>query len=72
MHVLGMTTHTRQILAKGAILTPFSPKVKNIESTPGDDPFSSEIPWESSFQGIDTPSDEFYNINSNTSHLQSA
>ena len=37
---------------------------QNVENTPDDDPFSSENPWESPFQGIDTPTNEFYNVNS--------
>ena len=53
MHVLGMTKHTRQILAKGEkINTPFIQNV--VSNTPGDDRFSSENAWQSSFQSIDT------------------
>ena len=57
MYMLGMTKQTRQHL--------FS---QNVENTPGDDQFSPENPWESSFQGIDTPSNEFYNVSSTTGH----
>ena len=37
---------------------------QNVENTPNDGYFVSENPWESFFQGIDTPSDEVYNVNS--------
>ena len=41
---------------------------QNVEIIPGNDQFSPENPWESSFQGIDTHSNEFYNISSTTAH----
>ena len=41
---------------------------QNVENPPGDDQFSPEKPWESSFHGIDTPSNEIYNVSSTTAH----
>ena len=64
MHVLGMIKHTRQILAKGATFPPLSPNMLEIPLM-----MTSENPWESSFQDIDTPTNKFYNVNSTTSHL---
>ena len=50
-----MHKHTRQILERSNISTVFT---QNIGNTPDDDPFPSDNPWESSFQGIDTPTDD--------------
>ena len=66
MHVLGMTRHARQILAKSNIYSTFT---QNVENTSGDDHFPPENPWESCFQGITTPSNKFHNVNPTTAHL---
>ena len=51
-------------LGKGSnIYTTFT---QNVENTPGK--FSPDNSWESSCQGIDTPNNEFYNVNSTTAH----
>ena len=42
--------------------------MQNVEDTPRNDQFSSENPWESSFQGINAPSGKFYNVNSTKAH----
>ena len=67
MYVLGMIKHIKQILEEEATFRPLSPNMLKIPLIMT--PFSSENPTETSFQGIDTPSNEFYNVNSTTSHL---
>ena len=59
-------THKANLGKRSIIYTTFTQKV---EKTLGDDQFSSENQWKSSFQGIDIATNEFYNVNSTTSHL---
>ena len=53
----------------GKLSNIYSICTQNVEITPDDDLFVSENPWESSLQGIDTPTNEFYNVNSTTSYF---
>ena len=59
-------THKANLGKRSNTYTTFT---KNVEHTPDDDHFSLENQWEPSFHSIDTPTNEFYNVNPTTSHL---